>query len=211
MFGEQGMTGLHAAERILWAAQTPAAVVTYEKSLGYVPAQSFPTTQAQADEFKNKLCTKMVADAKSLLAGWTAANINVAEAYGGLRDLMNEQKEKVTKAGLHEEESRYSQRTMDDLRENLRRHGEDLRRFPAVAHVEVRRRRDRHPHPVGVQRARCAVHELGIRRRRVPRRRPPIGATSLPPRRTWRPRSENCIPQFKRRSTRTRRPRSSPR
>ena len=32
---------------------------------------------------------------------------------------MNEQKEKVTLAGLDQEESRYSQRTMDDLRQNL--------------------------------------------------------------------------------------------
>ena len=45
--------------------------------------------------------------------------LDVTQAFGGLVDLMNEQQEKVNKASSGEEESRYSQRTMDDLRENL--------------------------------------------------------------------------------------------
>ncbi len=119
MFGNQGMTGLHAVERIVFVDVTPAAVVTYEAGLGYAPAASFPTTQAQADEFKNELCAKIVTDAQALLAGWIPTNIDIGSAFQGLVSLMNEQKEKVTKAGLHQEESRYSQRTMDDLRQNL--------------------------------------------------------------------------------------------
>jgi iron uptake system component EfeO len=119
MFGGHGMTGLHAVERIMYVNVTPAAVISYEAGLGYAPAASFPTTQAQADEFKNVLCAKIVTDANTLLAGWIPTNIDIGSAFQGLVSLMNEQKEKVTKAGLHQEESRYSQRTMDDLRQNL--------------------------------------------------------------------------------------------
>jgi iron uptake system component EfeO len=119
MFGDQGMTGLHAIERIMYKTTTPTAVVEYETGLGYVPQQSFPTTQQDADEFKNKLCVKAVTDATALLQGWTPSKIDIGSAFQGLVALMNEQKEKVTKAGLDQEESRYSQRTMDDLRQNL--------------------------------------------------------------------------------------------
>jgi iron uptake system component EfeO len=119
MFGDQGMTGLHAIERIMYVATTPASVVAYETGLGYVPPQSFPTTQAQADEFKNQLCAKAVTDATYLQANWVPAQIDPKSAFDGLISLMNEQKEKVTLAGLDQEESRYSQRTMDDLRQNL--------------------------------------------------------------------------------------------
>src|SRR5207237_8256852 len=43
----------------------------------------------------------------------------VSGAFTGLVGLMNEQKEKVIKASTGEEESRYSQHTMADLRANL--------------------------------------------------------------------------------------------
>jgi iron uptake system component EfeO len=119
MFTAYGMSGLHAVERILYASVTPPAVVTYEDGLGYAPPQAYPKTQQDADDFKNKLCAKIVTDATKLLDGWQPAMIDVGSAFGGLTSLMNEQKEKVTKAGLDQEESRYSQRTMDDLRQNL--------------------------------------------------------------------------------------------
>jgi iron uptake system component EfeO len=119
MFNASCVSGLHAIERILYVSTTPASVAAYETSLGYVPAQSYPLTQTQADEFKNALCAKAVSDAQALQAGWTPAMIDIGSAFQGLVSLMNEQKEKVTKAGLLQEESRYSQRTMDDLRQNL--------------------------------------------------------------------------------------------
>jgi iron uptake system component EfeO len=119
MFGNLGMTGMHAIERILYVTTTPPAVVAYETGLGYVPPQSFPTTQQEADEFKNKLCVQAMTDATRLQQGWHPAVPDIGSAFQGLVSLMNEQKEKVTKAGLDQEESRYSQRTMDDLRQNL--------------------------------------------------------------------------------------------
>lgn len=119
MFDASCMTGLHAIERILYVSTTPASVTTYESGLGYVPAQSYPMTQQDADDFKNKLCVKAVTDAQALQSGWIPTVIDIGSAFQGLTSLMNEQAEKVTKAGLFQEESRYSQHTMDDLRQNL--------------------------------------------------------------------------------------------
>jgi iron uptake system component EfeO len=119
LFDDEGVTGMHAIERILYSDVTPQRVITFEASLpGYVPA-AFPATAAQATEFESKLCGKLVADAGALLSQWTPADIDAAIAFQGLISLMNEQREKVQKASSNEEESRYSQRTMADLRDNL--------------------------------------------------------------------------------------------
>ncbi len=119
LFDDQGVTGMHAVERILFSDNIPERVVTFEKALtGYVPA-AVPATQAEAADFKNKLCAKLVADTKRLLSEWTPAKIDVRIAYAGLTSLVAEQQEKVKKASTGEEESRYAQRTMGDLRDNL--------------------------------------------------------------------------------------------
>ena len=68
---------------------------------------------------KTKLLGRIVTDAQTLLDGWTPAMINVSDAFQGLIGLVNEQQEKVNLAASGAEESRYSQRTMADLRSNL--------------------------------------------------------------------------------------------
>ena len=119
LFDDQGVIGMHAVERVLYADVIPARVVTFEMSLpGYVAA-AMPATSQEAADFKNKLCAKLIADTKTLLGEWTPAKIDVAIAYSGLVSLVTEQREKVVKASTSEEESRYSQRTMTDLRDNL--------------------------------------------------------------------------------------------
>jgi iron uptake system component EfeO len=119
LFDDQGVIGMHAVERVLYADVIPAHVVTFEKSLpGYVAA-AMPATELEAADFKNKLCARLVADTKTMLGEWTPAKIDVAIAYSGLVSLVQEQREKVVKASTSEEESRYSQRTMTDLRDNL--------------------------------------------------------------------------------------------
>ena len=119
LFDDNCVTGMHAIERIIYKKQTPASVVAFEKTLdGYTP-QQYPATQAQADEFKNKLCKKLIADAQTLHDQWTPQIIDIGGAFQGLVSLMNEQKEKVRKASNGAEESRYSQHTMKDVRDNL--------------------------------------------------------------------------------------------
>ncbi|NOU30311.1 MAG: EfeM/EfeO family lipoprotein [Polyangiaceae bacterium] len=119
LFDDQGVTGLHAVERILWSDSIPARVVEFEKAQpGYLPA-AYPKTEQEAVAFKTKLCARVVADAKSLRAQWVPQRIDLGGAFQGLVSLMNEQREKVNKASTNTEESRYSQRTMADIRGNL--------------------------------------------------------------------------------------------
>ncbi len=120
LFDDAGVTGMHAVERILYSNVTPARVVAYESTLtGYVPA-AFPSTAQEASDFKSKLVARQIADAQSLHDNWEAAkNYDLGAAFQGLVSLMNEQREKVDKASTNQEESRYSQTTMDDIRNNL--------------------------------------------------------------------------------------------
>jgi len=118
-FDDAGVTGLHAVERILWSDAIPAPVLAFEKTLPGYQAAWLPATEQEALELKSKLCAKLAADAASLEAQWTPAKIDIGSAYQGLVGLMNEQKEKVNNAAEGAEESRYSQETMRDIRNNL--------------------------------------------------------------------------------------------
>jgi iron uptake system component EfeO len=120
LFDGRGVTGMHGIERILYSDVIPARVVTFEATLpGDVPA-AFPATEGEAAELKNGLAAQLVTDTKALLDGWSAlTNLDVSGAFQGLIGLVNEQQEKVNNAASGEEESRYSQRTLADLRANL--------------------------------------------------------------------------------------------
>ena len=119
LFDDEGVTGMHAIERILFAKDIPESVIKLESTLpGYKPA-AWPATDEEALEFKQLLCTQLVSDTARLEKDWTPQSIDLDGAYGGLISLMNEQREKVNKAASEEEESRYAQRTMADIRDNL--------------------------------------------------------------------------------------------
>jgi len=120
LFDGSGVTGMHAVERILYSDVTPERVVEFEATLpGYVTAH-FPSAEAEADAFKNQLCDRFVTDTQALYNAWQlATNYDLPATYGGLIALMNEQREKVDKASTDEEESRYAQHTMHDIRDNL--------------------------------------------------------------------------------------------
>jgi iron uptake system component EfeO len=120
LFDATGVTGMHAVERILYADVAPARVARYESTLdGYVAA-AFPATAQEASDFKTALVQKQFEDAQMLHDSWQAAtNYDLDAAFSGLISLMNEQREKVDKASTDEEESRYAQTTMADIRHNL--------------------------------------------------------------------------------------------
>lgn len=121
-FDGEGVTGMHAIERILWSAEVPAAVTEREstelQTKGY-KAPAFPANDAEATNFSRKLVQRLIDDATKLQGEWKPQKIDVSGAFTGLVSLMNEQLEKVNKASSSEEESRYSQRTMADIRANL--------------------------------------------------------------------------------------------
>jgi iron uptake system component EfeO len=120
LFDAQGVTGMHAIERILFAPETPALVISVESSLRGYKAAAWPATEAEAAEFKQQLAARLVTDTQTLADQWQPQKIDLGGSFEGLISLMNEQREKVNKAASEEEESRYAQRTLADLRQNLK-------------------------------------------------------------------------------------------
>lgn len=118
-FDGTGVTGMHAIERILYAPTVRAEVLAFEASLPGYAAPAWPATDADARAFKTGLCQRLITDADALLAQWKPAAIDLGAAYQGLVGLMNEQREKVNLASSGEEESRYANVTLFDLRNNL--------------------------------------------------------------------------------------------
>jgi iron uptake system component EfeO len=118
-FDGEGVTGMHGMERVLWANEIPALVVEFEATLPGYAAAAWPATETEAGEFKTGLCQRMVEDVTALEGAWEPADLHINIAFQGLISLMAEQREKVVKAASDEEESRYSQRTMADIRDNL--------------------------------------------------------------------------------------------
>jgi iron uptake system component EfeO len=118
-FDDEGVTGMHGIERILFAPTVRTEVLDFESTLpGYV-APAWPATDDEAMAFKTKLVEKLITDADMLHDQWQPAAIDIGAAYQGLVGLMNEQKEKVNLAATGEEESRYANVTLFDLRNNL--------------------------------------------------------------------------------------------
>lgn len=117
-FDAAGVIGVHAIERILWADSIPTETVEFEKGLpGFRPA-AFPSTEAEARDFKEKLSAKLVSDIAALEQQLAPVELDIAFAFRGLIDLTNEQLEKVDRASTGREESRYAQSTLRDLRAN---------------------------------------------------------------------------------------------
>ena len=119
LFDDKGVTGMHGIERILYAPQIRQEVISFEDTLPGYKAAAWPATDGEAMEFKTKLAQKLIDDATSLHDSWKPAAADLAQAYSGLVGLMNEQKEKVNLAASGEEESRYANITLFDLRNNL--------------------------------------------------------------------------------------------
>jgi iron uptake system component EfeO len=119
LFDDQNVTGVHAIERILWSDQISPSVRAFEEArTGYSPPM-FPTTRQQADDFKNKLCARLVADIRAVRAQFGSLTLDDAAAFRGVAGSMGEQIEKLEKASTGEEESRYAQYTLADMRINV--------------------------------------------------------------------------------------------
>lgn len=119
LFDGEGVVGVHAIERILWADAHPAEVVAFESALdGYIAA-AFPASEAQARAFREELCGRFAADASSLHAQFEPVALDSAAAFRGVIGSLEEQVEKVNLAASGEDESRYAQHTLGDMRANL--------------------------------------------------------------------------------------------
>lgn len=119
LFDGEGVTGVHAIERILWSDVQPQSVIDFESALpNYSPA-AFPATMAEATDFRDGLCARLVADTQAMTDQFEPLALDPAAAYGGVVGSMAEQAEKTSLASGGEEESRYAQHTLADMRANL--------------------------------------------------------------------------------------------
>jgi iron uptake system component EfeO len=119
LFDGQNVTGVHAVERILWSDQIPAAVVEFESTIdGYLEAR-FPATRDEATRFKTGLCQRLVDDVRAMRHDFEPLALDLASAYRGVAGSLLEQLEKISLASTGEDESRYAQRTLADMRANL--------------------------------------------------------------------------------------------
>lgn len=119
LFDDKGVTGIHGIERILWSDSIPESVRTFEMGLPGYKAAAFPSNQTEASDFKQKLCARLVADVKAMRSQFAPLALDPATAYRGVIGSMNEQVEKANKAATGEEESRYAQYTLADMRVNV--------------------------------------------------------------------------------------------
>lgn len=117
-FDADGVIGMHAIERILWSDAIPLEVLQFEQVLPGYRAAAFPRTRSEAEDFRRKLVAKLISDVSTLRAQFESVELDTAFAFRGLIDLATEQSEKVDKAATGQEESRYAQATMRDLRAN---------------------------------------------------------------------------------------------
>jgi len=119
LFDDKGVTGIHAVERILWSNSIPARVVEFEQGLPHYTPAAFPANATQAQDFKQKLLGKLVNDVNSMKTQFSPLALDPAAAYRGVIGSMGEQVEKARKAVNAEEESRYAQYTLADMRANI--------------------------------------------------------------------------------------------
>jgi iron uptake system component EfeO len=119
LFDGEGVTGVHAIERILWADAHPPETVAFESALdGYQPA-AYPADAAQATAFRDELVQRLVDDVAEMQASFEPLALDPAAAYSGVVGSMAEQLEKVELAATGEDESRYADHTLADMRANL--------------------------------------------------------------------------------------------
>ncbi|MEQ1570939.1 MAG: imelysin family protein [Myxococcota bacterium] len=119
LFDGERVTGVHAVERILWADAHPAAVVTFESALPGYTAAAFPATDDEAARYRDALLQRLVDDVGQMHEGFEPLALDAAAAYEGVVGSMAEQVEKVALAASGEDESRYAQHTVADMRANL--------------------------------------------------------------------------------------------
>jgi len=119
LFDAEGVIGVHAIERILWADSVPDHVLAFESGLsGYTPA-AFPATAAEATRFRDALCQRLVDDTDTMRTTFEPLALDPASAFRGVIGSMAEQVEKTSLAATGEDESRYAAHTLGDMRANL--------------------------------------------------------------------------------------------
>ncbi len=118
-FDDRGFVGMHAVERILWSSSIPAATERFERGLpGYVEPR-FPASEAEAARFRDGLCARLVHDVETMRDQLAPVALDAATAWRGIQGSIEEQSEKVLLGATGQDESRYAENTLADMRANL--------------------------------------------------------------------------------------------
>ena len=125
VFDDAGVTGVHGVERILFSDEVPADVLAFEQAHGdsFVPsrftAPAFPASLTQAEDFKGKLVQRLVDDTATMKEEFLGVDLTLEAAFGAVLASLQAQAAKVNVAGAGQDESRYAQHTLADMRANL--------------------------------------------------------------------------------------------
>ncbi len=118
-FDDRGFVGMHAVERILWSASIPAPADRFERALsGYVEPR-FPASAEEARAFREGLCARLVRDVETMREQLAPLALDAATAWRGIQGSVEEQSEKVLLGATGQDESRYAETTLADMRANL--------------------------------------------------------------------------------------------
>jgi iron uptake system component EfeO len=119
LFDGDGVTGIHAIERIVWSDRIPAHVLAFEEALPNSSPAAFPTTAQEAGDFKEALVARLVTDTARMRDDFAPLALDPSAAFRGVIGSLEEQREKVALASTGEDESRYARHTLADMRANL--------------------------------------------------------------------------------------------
>ncbi len=118
-FDANGFIGMHAIERILWADAISTPAASFERALpGYV-APRRPANEAEARAFEGELCARLVSDVRTMRDELAPLALDPQTAWRGIVGSVEEQSEKVLLGTTGQDESRYAQYTLADMRANL--------------------------------------------------------------------------------------------
>lgn len=118
LFDGEGVTGVHAIERILWAGEHPQHVLDFESALPNYAEAAFPASKAEATDFVDGLAQRLVDDTAAMASEFEPLALDAPSAFRGVIGSMLEQSEKIALAATGEDESRYAQYTLGDMRAN---------------------------------------------------------------------------------------------
>jgi iron uptake system component EfeO len=119
LFDGEGVIGVHAVERIVFSDVIPASVVTFEEGLTGYQVARFPENEAEATAFRDQLVQRLLDDVTVMHDSFETLELDTNAAYRGIVGSALEQLEKVQLAESGEDESRYAQNTLTDMRNNL--------------------------------------------------------------------------------------------
>lgn len=118
-FDAQGFAGLHAIERILWAEMQRMSVEAAEEAILGYSRPEFPKSKDDADAFRQKMLTDAQTQLAQAIAAIIGATIDFTTGMKVVRVTAERQLAKVTVEAPGKDVSRYSDRTLADLRSNF--------------------------------------------------------------------------------------------